>query len=144
MSTSQKTAKKVVATTAKKTVRAARPSRSKTAVAARVAAKTTAKATPKTVQAPLPVKEVFSTDAQEAHRVEVPAGNVALFINGTSRGLKQPGNTKLIDFVRGECNNAGIRTFSVYLDGAKATTAQGNDTLAGVSKVEIISKDARG
>jgi hypothetical protein len=65
-------------------------------------------------------------------------------VNGTDRGVVNVERRVMGKFVTDTANQFGIRTFTVYLDGNKATTRQAGEPLTGVAKVEIVAKDARG
>jgi hypothetical protein len=152
MSTSKNSKKVAIASPKTAPVRAARPSRSKAAIAARQAANANAAmpeaSVPRTVAATvtsaIPIKDVFNANPEQVHEVNVPVNSVALYVNGSSQGIVDTNGKTLETFVREVVNRAGIRTFSVYLDGARALTNQGNMSLAGVAKMEIVSKDTRG
>jgi transcriptional regulator with XRE-family HTH domain len=97
--------------------------------------------------------DTFGRELQDArlqtHRREtagiqpLSANSVALYVNGQSKGVVDTTGQTLIGFVTDICNRQGIRTFSVYVDGAKATTGQSQESLADVAKIEIVAKDAR-
>jgi len=92
----------------------------------------------------VPVTEVFSTSPAHPETVSVPRNSVLLYVNGRKRGTIDTSGKKLGEFVTAQAQNAGIRTFSVYIDGRKADTSDANKTLENVSKVELVAKDARG
>lgn len=87
--------------------------------------------------------ETFSTDTQ-ALKQTIGAASVVLVVNGSDKGVKPVGDHTLSQFVMAQATIYGIRNFSVYLDGNKATTKQSGMSLRGVAKVEIVAKDARG
>lgn len=93
---------------------------------------------------PVPVTEVFSTAPAHGEAVSVPRNSVLLFVNGRDKGTVDTSGQKLGAFVTAQAQNAGIRTFSVYIDGRKADTSDANKTLTSVSKIELVAKDARG
>lgn len=90
------------------------------------------------------VQEVFTTNPQQERTVEVPANSVALFVNGSNKGVVDTTGARLGTFAVAQAQRAGITSFSVYLDGIKADTGDKEKSLAGVSKIELVSKDARG
>lgn len=69
---------------------------------------------------------------------------IEVVINGNSSSVEVSPGTTLIDFVTEQAQGAGIRTFSVYIDGQKADTSQAGKDITTASKVEIVAKDARG
>ena len=82
--------------------------------------------------------EVFSTDMQMINTVEV-------VINGASIGqIEVADNARLGAFVVEQARNAGIRSFSVYVDGNKAVTSDSNKLLADVKSIAIVAKENRG
>lgn len=93
-----------------------------------------------------PVGDVFTTqratDAQAP--VTVQPGHVRLYIKGNDNGEVLVTGLKLLEFVKAQANAAGIRTFSVYLDGQKATMDMSDMPMESFAKVEIVPKDARG
>ena len=90
------------------------------------------------------VSEVFTTRPQETERVEVPANSVQLFVNGRDRGVVNTSNQTLGEFAVYHAQQQGIKSFSLYADGAKMDTGDAKKSLAQISKVEIVTKDARG
>lgn len=91
-----------------------------------------------------PVSEVFSTRPASESVVEVPAGTVALFVNGRQKGTVHIEGQKLGAFAVAAAQREGITSFSLYVDNQKATTRDKDKSMAQISKVEIVSKDARG
>lgn len=123
--------------------RAVKAVRSTTRQAARPTAKRVSTSAAKTATTGT-VQEVFTTQPQHEAAVSVEKGKVALYVNGNSRGQVDTNNKTLAEFVREKASNAGIRTFSVYVDGLKADTSMGGSKLDKFAKVEIVAKDARG
>lgn len=101
-------------------------------------------ATPVKRTIPVPVTEVFSTITPERETVSVPRNSVLLYVNGLEKGTVDTSGQKLGAFVTAQAQRAGIRTFSVYIDGRKADTSDAGKALTGVSKIELVAKDARG
>ena len=93
---------------------------------------------------PVPVTEVFSTAPVSNDTVSVPRNSVLLYVNGRDKGTVDTSGQKLGAFVTAQAQHAGIRTFSVYIDGRKADTSDAGKALTGVSKIELVAKDARG
>jgi hypothetical protein len=98
----------------------------------------------KTATIGAPVKEVFTTTAPTTEKVSVAPNSVLLYVNGTNKGTYDTSGKKLGDFVVERAKASGIRSFSVYVDDRKADTSDSDKALTGVSKIEIVSKDARG
>lgn len=73
----------------------------------------------------------------------VDNSTIELVINGTSKGRINTSGQTVGAFVTAQARNYGLKSFSVYVDGAKFFTEQANNPLTG-SKVEIVAKDARG
>lgn len=69
---------------------------------------------------------------------------ISLTVGGESSTVDVPHGATLRSFVSLHASAAGIRTFTVYVDGDKATTEQGGMSLAGISSIEIVPKDSRG
>jgi hypothetical protein len=92
-----------------------------------------------------PVKEVFSTQPPAQDEVEVPANSVMLLVNGSRKGLIDTTGMKLGQFVMAQAQRHSIRSFSVYVEGAKIddSLTQTNRLMAGIAKIEIVAKDAR-
>lgn len=103
-----------------------------------------AKVTRPTAVSAAHVSEVFTTQPETARTIEVPTGSVALFINGRDKGLVDTHGQKLGAFAVRHADDAGIRSFSLYADGVKLDTGDKDRSLAGISKLEIVTKDARG
>jgi hypothetical protein len=80
--------------------------------------------------------EVFDTEV---------ASTVKLSVNGTPKGDVSftPGTT-LNAFVVTQARLAGIRTFSVYVDGDKLNTEDASDPIEAGVQIEIVAKDSRG
>ena len=89
------------------------------------------------------VTEVFSV-TERSNTIEVTPGRVALFVNGNSQGVVDSGRQTIGEFAIAQAQRAGVRSFSVYLDGRKIDTSDAKKPLTGVGKVEIVAKDARG
>ena len=92
----------------------------------------------------VPVTEVFSTAPAAGESVSVPRNSVLLFVNGQEKGTIDTSGKKLGEFVTAQAQHAGIRTFSVYIDGRKADTSDSGKALTSVSKIELVAKDSRG
>ena len=88
------------------------------------------------------VTEVFSTEPEST--VPVERGSIRLYVNGQDKGDVDCRGKKLKEFVIAKASSYGIRTFSVYVDGAKADTSMGNKAMSTWLKVEIVAKDSRG
>lgn len=71
-------------------------------------------------------------------------GSVTLVVNGTNKGQVSTGGRNIGDFVRQQAANYGLKSFSVYVDGAKFGTENAGASLEGVTKVELVAKDSRG
>lgn len=108
------------------------------------AKKAAPKAAPKKAPSRLSTADVFSINPQANQPVEVPRGTVHLVINGESKGTVESGNITLGDFVTAHAQRAGMRSFSVMVDGQKVDTSATGKPLTGVTKVELVAKDARG
>jgi hypothetical protein len=70
---------------------------------------------------------------------------IAIKVNGEDGGTAQ--GTETLGAVASRISNArGLRTFSVYVNGAKMETSAGGKTLTelGATSVELVAKDARG
>ncbi len=136
----KKTTKKVVAK--KKGTKPARP--------AAVVAEPVAAPTPSPVPEPVhvvtavPVQETFVTAPQPTPVEEVPRTHVMVYVNGSNRGNRAHDNQPMVNFARGLAQEFGIRTFSVYLDDAKANTSMNATPMSQFGKIEIVSKDSRG
>lgn len=99
----------------------------------------------KTVAVPaVTIAEVFTTRPESEATVNVPAHSVALFVNGRDKGIIDTTRQNLGAFAVAQAQRAGITSFSVYVDGVKADTGDKDKSLAGVKKIEIVSKDSRG
>lgn len=71
--------------------------------------------------------------------------SVNLTVNGgDTQAVEIAAGTTLAAFVRQHASAAGIRTFSVYVDGQKMTTEQGNLDISHAQSIEIVAKDSRG
>ena len=70
--------------------------------------------------------------------------SVSLSINGTDKGSVPTGGKTLGTFVREQAQIAGVRAFSVYLNGQKMDTANAGDALPDGAELELVAKDARG
>ena len=90
------------------------------------------------------VSTVFSTAPETSDTVQVPEHSVALFVKGRSKGVVDTTGQRLGSFVTEHAQRAGIRSFSVYVDGLESNTSHKDQTMAGISKIEIVAKDARG
>lgn len=88
------------------------------------------------------VGDVF--DATTGTAVAVPRGTVRVYVNGDERGNVETTGRKLGEFAVSQAQNYGVRTFSVYADGRKVDTSEAGKSLAGITKLEIVAKDARG
>lgn len=71
-------------------------------------------------------------------------GSVTLVVNGTNKGQVSTGGRNIGDFVRYQAMQYGLKSFSVYVDGAKFGTENAGASLEGVTKVELVAKDSRG
>ena len=91
-----------------------------------------------------PVKETFTTGGGKPETVKVARNSVVLLINGRDKGVVDTTGTKMREFVEARAKAAGIRTFTVYLDGQKANTSMGGMPMSRFGKVEILAKDSRG
>ena len=91
-----------------------------------------------------PVGELFSTQPQESSQTTVPKNSVLLFVKGDNKGILDVTGQTVGQFVLYHAQRAGIRTFATYLDGVKADTSQGGESLSKYKKVEIVPKDSRG
>lgn len=81
------------------------------------------------------MSDVFTTESNP---------QVELVVNGSTKGTFTP-TSNIGEFVKSKAMQYGIRTFSVYLDGRKLDTNEaGNSFPAGTTKLEIVTKDARG
>ena len=69
---------------------------------------------------------------------------VSLTVNGVESTVDVAAGTTLLDFVRKHATAAGIRTFSVYVNGQKALTEQSGMDISTANSVEIVAKDSRG
>jgi hypothetical protein len=126
--------------------------RKKTVVKRKAAKKVTARTATKRVATPKQpktvtkdvVKEVFSTVPQARQTVEVPRNSVALFVNGTDKGLIDTTGQKLGEFAIAQAQRHGIRTFSMYVDGRKADSTDADKLMENFGKLEIVAKDSRG
>lgn len=79
------------------------------------------------------MSDVFSTESN----------SVELIVNGESRG-SFPATGTIGDFVRSHASRAGLKSFSVYVNGTKFFTEQANQALTSGSRVELVAKDSRG
>lgn len=79
------------------------------------------------------MSEIFSAD-----------GQVQLLVNGNDKGSYDTAGQTVGQFVKNQASRHGLKSFSVYVNGAKFYTEQANDPLPAGSKVEIVAKDARG
>ena len=129
-------------TVAKKATDDAKPAKKAAPVAKKTAVKKAAsKSTTTTVE---PVVEVFDTRANQPEKVTVPSGMVLLLINGRTQGNVEVGKATMKEFVTSQAQRAGIRTFSVYADGAKLDSSDANKPASSFAKFEIVAKDSRG
>lgn len=81
------------------------------------------------------MSDVFSTESNP---------QVEVVVNGSSKGTTAT-TQNIGDFVKAQAMRYGIRTFSVYLDGRKLDTSEASNSFpAGTTKLEIVTKDARG
>lgn len=113
-------------------------------VVAKKSSKKTVKVTRPRVVTTEHVAEVFTTRPETSSTVSVPANSVALFVNGSSKGVVDTTGSRLGTFAISKAQHYGITSFSVYVDGIKADTGDKEKSLAGVAKIEIVSKDSRG
>ena len=77
--------------------------------------------------------------------VEPKRSLVSVKVNGESVGEVEDGET--LKVIAGRfATNHGLKTFSVLVNGSKATTDQGGKTLKdlGARAVELVAKEARG
>ena len=111
----------------------------KKTVAARVPASEKATTVPAVA-----IAEVFTTRPESQRTVEVPPHSVLLFVNGRDKGVTDTSNQTLGKFAVQHAQNAGITSFSLYVDGVKADTGDKDKSMSGMHKVELVSKDARG
>lgn len=150
----RKAVKKAAATTKKTAAKKAAVSVKKKIVAKKKVAKRSASPrfrTPAQAQAPTPVpvspyptQDVFTTQTPTPSALAVEPGTIRLFVKQTDRGTFSTEGRKLAEFVREQASNAGIRTFSVYVDDRKADTSISEAPLSNFSKIEIVAKDSRG
>jgi len=147
MSTRKTIAKKAAKKAIKKATRAVKAPRS---VAAQpvtepivVASEPTPEPIPHVVEV-APIQETFCTVPPPVEARTVPAGEVLVFVNGSNRGLKFHNDMALGDYARKLAQEAGIRTFSVYVDDQKANTTMAGLPMGQFGKIEIVSKDSRG
>lgn len=71
-------------------------------------------------------------------------GQVQLLVNGDPKGSFDTAGQTVGQFVKAKAASFGLKSFSVYVNGAKFYTEQANDPLPDGSKVELVAKDARG
>jgi hypothetical protein len=71
-------------------------------------------------------------------------GSVKLSINGQLKKTYNAGSQTLGAFVDSQAKAAGIRTFSVYADGRKLTTADSNSPASSFKEIDLVAKDSRG
>jgi hypothetical protein len=86
--------------------------------------------------------EVFH--ASNGEPANFNTGNVNLSINGSSKGSRVVGAMTVGQFIDSQARSAGIRTFSVYADGAKLTTADAAKLASTFQEIDIVAKDSRG
>lgn len=93
-----------------------------------------------------PVDELFHTQEQPAPQQTVAPGHALLYINGHSRGdISLPTTGTVLDWVKAQASQQGIRNFAAYLNGEKVDSSTINRyNFRNLSKVEIMAKDARG
>ena len=99
----------------------------------------------------LPTPDPLRIAANEQFSIEeptrVPNGQVQLLVNGQDKGMVSVAGRVLGEFVTQKATSAGVRNFSVYVDGAKvnrdAAVAKLDDPNHPITKIEIVSKDSR-
>jgi len=119
------------------------PKKKKKVVRKVVRRKPSGKAAPAAVSLE-PVSDLFSTRPETPETVQVPANAVILVVNGNNKGTMDTSGLKFGEFVIQHANRAGIRSFSVYVDGMKADTSYKEKPMTAFHKVEIVAKDQRG
>lgn len=71
--------------------------------------------------------------------------NVTLFINKDSKGTRNAAGKTLGQFVKEAAQSAGLRNFSVYVDGEKVDSKMAKEPIStSVKEIQLIAKDARG
>jgi hypothetical protein len=124
--------------TAKKSVKAKAPKASKTPKKA-----SAAELSDRVISA-APVTEVFKTHPGKEEPVTVRPNAVLLFINGRAQGEVDTTNKTLGEFAVEHASRAGIKSFSLNVDGAKADSTVMGNSMGEYTKVEIVAKDTRG
>jgi hypothetical protein len=110
---------------------------------AKAPSRTTKRTTP--TQVPLTVvSDLFSTQPPPVENAVVAPDSVVLFINGRNIGVFETKGMKLGEFAVQHASRQGIRSFSVYADGAKVDTSRAEASMQSIAKLEIVAKDSRG
>lgn len=69
---------------------------------------------------------------------------VTIKVNGQTVATIEPNGDTLGSLARQYAQSHGLRAFTVLVDGQPADTSRAAQPLAGVSIIELVSKDARG
>jgi alanyl-tRNA synthetase len=72
-------------------------------------------------------------------------GEIRLIVNGTDKGVvPAPAGQTRGQFIEAQAHRWGVHTFFAYADDRKLDTSDATEPLDGISKIEIVAKDARG
>lgn len=104
----------------------------------------TAPTAPVEASAPVPAGPVTEVFDAQMDSLEVPAGQVLLYVNGNDRGFHSAGEMTLGQFAIARAQANSIRTFSIYANGQKMDTSAANLPVSSFKKIEIVTKNARG
>jgi len=99
-----------------------------------------------TLPRPDPLRVPDETFEAQEEATRLPAGQVAVIVNGTPRGTVSCRGRKLGEFVQQQAQQYGVRRFTVYVDGKKISRDAVGAALDGdpqIGKVEIVAKDSR-